>query len=88
MRGMSDPTKPWDRQIPLWLAAWALLLSLLTGFWAGTLSRPTQDRWHIDKLKIGQVEMLVRVDRQSGKTETLVPNGDWNPTFPDQRAIR
>ena len=81
---MSIGLNPWKQHVPLWFAAWALVLALLAGYWAGSFARPPQDRWHFDRFHIGQIDMLVRIDRYSGKAEFLLPNGDWHGPMPSQ----
>jgi hypothetical protein len=64
---------PWKQHVPLWVAAWALVLALLIGYWAGSFARPQADRWHFDHEQNGL--FLIRVDKTTGKAERLVQNG-------------
>ncbi len=63
---------PWKQHVPLWFAAWASVLALLTGYWAGSFARPQADRWHFDHEPSG---FLIRVDKTTGKAERLAPAG-------------
>ena len=90
---MSTGLNAWKQHVPHWFAAWALVLALLVGYWAGSFARPQQDRWHFEKsivLPGSDHQWLIRVDKQSGKTEVLLGQTGWKelpltPLMPNAR---
>jgi hypothetical protein len=61
----------------------AFLVGLLVGGLAVFLIFPRGDRWHFDHAKyMNDSDILVRIDRRTGKTEMFIPHGGWRPPFP------
>jgi hypothetical protein len=61
-----------------------ILLGLLIGYFA----IPPRERWRYEHTNgIAGSSVLVRIDKQTGKTELFSPYGGWRPPFPSVDAV-